>query len=131
MKYRGKQKINDHYWYYGDVIYIHHEAYIIEQSIDKGEYNSIKVVPETVTKCIDYVDIRGDDIYEGDIINIRKTRLSNIYSLKEGEEICVVESKHDFLCKLAKGEYKVDWNIIEILGNKWDNPHVLELCKKR
>lgn len=129
MKYRGKQTIDDHHWYYGDLIYTLFAAYIIEQS-DKGEYHSIKVVPETVTKCIDYVDINGDDIYEGDIINIRKTRLFDVYSLKEGEEICVVESKYDFLCKLTKDEHRAVWNIVEILGNKWDNPHVLELCKK-
>lgn len=122
MKYRGKQKINDHYWYCGDLIYIHHDAYIITQS-DKGECYSTKVAPETVTECIDYVDIRGDDIYKGDIIKIRK---SDIYSFEQDEEIYVVETKKGFLSRLTKCKYST----IEVLGNKWDNPYVLEMCKK-
>lgn len=122
MKYRGKQKINDHYWYCGDLIYIYHDAYIITQS-DKGECYSTKVAPETVTECIDYVDINGVDIYVGDIIKILK---SDIYSYKEDEEVYVVETKKGFLYRLTKRKF----NTIEVIGNIWDNPHVLELCKK-
>ena len=122
MKYRGKQKIGHHYWYCGDLIYTHHDIYIIYQS-GKGEYHSVKVVPVTVTECVDYVDIRGVDIYEGDIIKIRK---SDAHSSKQDEEICEVESRYDFLYKLTKYEC----NTIEVLGNRWDNPQLLELCKK-
>lgn len=120
--YRGKQKIDGYHWYCGDLIYIHHDAYIIE-SIDKGEYHSVKVVPETITESIDHVDIRGVDIYEGDIIKIRgfDVRLSEQY-----EETYVLETKKGFLSRLTKCKY----NTIEVLGNKWDNPHVLEMCKK-
>lgn len=117
MKYRGKQTIDGHHWYYGDLIYIHHDAYIIE-SIDKGEYRSIKVAPETVTKCIDYVDVRGTDIYESDIIKIQglDARLSEQY-----EEVYVLNTKNGFLSRLTRCRY----NIIEVLGNKWDNPELI------
>ena len=122
MKYRGKQKIGDHYWYCGDLIYIHHDAYIIMPS-DNGEYFSIKVVPETITKCIDYVDIRGVDVYVGDIVKIRGY---DIRWSEQNEEVYVVETKNGFLARLTKCKR----NIIEVLGNKWDNPHVIEMCKK-
>lgn len=122
MKYRGKQKINDHYWYCGDLLDARGVTYIVE-SIDKGEYHSIKVVPETVTQCLDYVDINGVDIYVGDIIKILK---SDIYSYKQDEEVYEVETKKGFLYRLTKYKY----NTIEVIGNKWDNPHVLEMCKK-
>lgn len=119
MKYRGKQKIGDYYWYCGDLIYIHHDAYIITQS-DKGECYSTKVAPETVTECIDYVDINGVDIYVGDIIKILK---SDIYSYKEDEEVYVVETKKGFLYRLTKRKF----NTIEVIGNIWDNPQLLEV----
>ena len=122
MKYRGKQIIDDHYWYYGDLIYVNRAAYIIEQS-DKKKYCSIKVVPVTVERCIDYVDVNGVDIYEGDIIKIRKF---DVHSSEQDEEICEVETRNNFLLKLTECKY----SIIEVVGNKWDNPHVLEMCKK-
>lgn len=124
MKYRGKQTINDHYWYYGDLIYVNRAAYIIMQSIDKGEYYSIKVVPVTVARCIDYVDIRGDDIYEGDIIKIRGF---DAHLSEQDEEFYEVETRNGFLSKLTECKS----SIIEVVGNKWDNPHVLEMCKRR
>lgn len=124
MKYRGKQTINDHRWYYGDVIYDMDAAYIIGQSFDKGEYFCVKVVLETVTKCIDYVDVNGDDIYEGDIIKIR--RYDTYASEQDGgyEAYYVLETKHGFLAKLTKSHY----NRVEVVGNKWDSSYLLERC---
>ena len=122
MKYRGKQIIDDHYWYYGDLIYVNRAAYIIEQ-FDKGEYCSIKVVPVTVARCIDYVDVNGVDIYEGDIIKIRGF---DRYWSEQNEEFYEVETRGGFLSKLTECKR----SIIEVVGNKWDNPHVLKMCKK-
>lgn len=121
MKYRGKCAINDHHWYYGDLLETRDAAYIIMQ-IDKGEYYSTKVVPETVTRCVDCVDINGVDIYVGDIIKIRG---SDAHWFGQDEKIYVVETKNGFLYKLTKCKY----NIIEVIGNKWDNPYLLELKK--
>lgn len=126
MKYRGKQTINDHRWYYGDVIYDMNDAYIIGQSFDKGEYFCVKVVPETVTKCIDYVDVNGDDIYEGDIIHILKYDTYASEQAEQYEAFFALETKHGFLSELTKGHY----SRVEVVGNKWDNPELLELCKE-
>ena len=38
MKYKGKQTIEDHRWYYGDIIYHKRAPYIIGQSFGEGEY---------------------------------------------------------------------------------------------
>lgn len=124
MKYRGKQTIDDHRWYYGDVIYHMHDAYIIGPSFDKGEYESIKVVPTTVVKCIDYVDVNGVDIYEGDIIKIQGYDTYASEQSKEYEAFYALETKHGFLAKLTKS----NCNRVEVVGNKWDNPYLLERC---
>lgn len=123
MKYRGKQTINDHRWYYGDVIYHMDAAYIIGQSFDRGEYFCVKVVLETVTKCIDYVDVNGDDIYEGDIITI--LNYDGYPSKSKHEEFYVLETKRGFLNQLRQSRF----SRVEVVGNKWDNPELLELCK--
>lgn len=126
MKYRGKCAINDHRWYYGDVIYHMDTAYIIGQSFDEGEYFSVKVVPTTVCKCIDYVDINGVDIYEGDIINIQGYDTYAFEQNKELEAFYALETKHGFLAKLTKS----NCSRVEVVGNKWDNTEILELCKE-
>lgn len=121
MKYRGKQRIDDHRWYYGDVIYTIDAAYIITKSTDKGEYFCVKVVPETVTKCIDFVDINGVDIYEGDIINIRRYDTYASEQDEAYEEFYAVETKHGFLSELMKSKC----NTIEVVGNIHDNKELL------
>ena len=126
MKYRGKHAIDDYRWSDGDIVYHIHTAYIIGQSFGTGEYYSIKVVPTTVARCIDYVDINGVDIYEGDIIKIQRYDAYPSKSDEECEEFYVLETKHDFLCKLTKSRF----SRVEVVGNKWDNPELLELCKE-
>lgn len=126
MKYKGKHAINDHRWYYGDVIYHMHAAYIVGQSFDEGEYFSIEVVPTTVVKCIDYADVNGIDIYEGDIINVRRYDAYPSKSDEECEEFYALETKLGFMCKLTKSRF----SRVEVVGNKWDNPELLELCKE-
>lgn len=123
MMYRGKQRVDDYRWYYGDLIRIRNDAYIITQSVYRGECYSTKVVPETIKESIDYVDVNGVDVFEGDIIKIRK---SDVYSSEQDEEIYVLETKKGFLYRLTKCKY----NTIEVIGNKWDNPHLLEMCDR-
>lgn len=123
MKYRAKQIIDDHYWYYGDLIRIRNDAYIITQSVYRGEYFSVKVVPETVTECIDYADVNGVDIYKGDIIKI--LHYDGYPSKSEHEEFYVLTTKRGFLNQLRKSRF----SSVEVVGNKWDNPYLLERCK--
>lgn len=124
MKYRGKHTINNHRWYYGDVIYHNQAAYITGPSFYEGEYFSVKVIPETVTDCIDYVDVNKVDIYKGDIIKI--LNYDGYPSKSEHEEFYALETKHGFLAKLTKSRF----SRVEVVGNKWDNPELLELCRE-
>lgn len=123
MKYKGKQTIDDHRWYYGDLIYHKRAPYIIGQSFGEGEYFSVKVVPTTVARCIDYADVNGVDIYEGDIIKIQRYDTYASEQAEVYEEFYVVETKHGFLSELTKGHY----NRVEVVGNKWDNKELLNM----
>ena len=126
MKYRGKCTINDHNWSYGDAFrgLRDTDAYIIGQSFCNGEYFSVKVVPETVTECIDYVDVNSVDIYKGDIIKI--LNYDGYPSKSEHEEFYVLTTKRGFLNRLRQSRF----SRVEVVGNKWDNPELLEMCKE-
>ena len=126
MKYKGKCTINGHKWYYGDLLDARDVAYIIGQSFYKGEYFSVKVVPTTVVKCIDYVDVNDVDIYEGDIIKMQGYSTYASEQDEEYEAYYVLETKHGFLAKLTKSCV----SRVEVVGNKWDNPELLEICKE-
>lgn len=126
MKYRGKHAIDDYSWSYGGDIFRGlrgTNAYIIGQSFSDGEYFSVEVVPETVTDCIDYVDVNGVDIYKGDIIKI--LNYDGYPSKSEHEEFYVVSTKRGFLNQLRKSRF----SRVEVVGNRWDNPELLEKCK--
>lgn len=126
MKYRGKHAIDDYRWSYGDIFYglRNTNAYIIGQSFSGGEYISVEVVPETVTDCIDYVDVNGVDIYKGDIIKI--LNYDGYPSKSKHEEFYIVGTKRGFLNQLRQSRF----SRVEVVGNKWDNPYLLEMCKE-
>lgn len=125
MKYRGKHAIDDYRWSYGDIFrgLRGTNAYIIGQSFSDGEYFSVEVVPETVTDCIDYVDVNGVDIYKGDIIKI--LNYDGYPSKSKHEEFYVVSTKRGFLNQLRQSRF----SRVEVVGNRWDNPELLEKCK--
>ena len=120
--YRGKDKENGE-WRYGlpyapkDI----KEAFIIvkiEMRTNKSHsiYQNYEVIPETIGKLV----VLPQQIYEADICE------QNIY----GDKIIgVVEYDPEaaaYGLKNSDGFWQIDKNNIKILGNKFDNPELLQ-----
>lgn len=128
IKFRGKiknPKVNK--WVYG---YLADECYISE----KNELGYTPIRKETIGQYTGLKDKNGKEIYEGDIVLIdaytyTEPEFSEEYLVEYNELLGMWELKNLEDNKDIKtfedlnGWYKLD---VELLGNKWDNPELLE-----
>ena len=117
IKFRGKS-LNDKQWAFGD--YKYDGTYIGNQRVD----------PCTSTQFTGMQDVKGNDIYEGDIVHLTYKRLHNqdrnAYVLyKDGEWQCQTADKEANSAYLFPG-YKAGVYEIEVIGNIFDTPEKLE-----
>lgn len=90
--------------------------------------NIIQVIPETVGQFTGLTDKNGKKIFEGDIVKFKDyDKLTFICEVKYIEEVAM------FMIAVCKVHNGVMWNFIdadlenvEVIGNKWDNPELLE-----
>lgn len=75
------------------------------------------VDPETVGQWTGLVDKNDKKIFEGDIVECWGRRVSVIY------DIDYAEFEFDDIIELS---LCVDYKECEVIGNKWDNPELLE-----
>ena len=125
--FRGK-RVDNGEWVYSSFI-MHdkeHKVLLAEVELFDGE-KWRAVDPETVGQFIGLTDKNGKKIFEGDIIKDNGLR---IYMIGYNEELM----KYAFLYyhKELKNLYcggfvsKTDGKSIEVIGNKWDNPELVE-----
>lgn len=119
IEFRGKRKDNGQ-WVYGNLIIDEDRYYIcldINEHIKRDDYEvyMVEVIPETIGQHTGRKDNEGNKIYTDDIV-------------KSGEEIGLVVFDEHYLGYFVNFEeqeplYDV---YIEKIGNKIDNPELLE-----
>lgn len=115
-------------WFYGDLIRGYpSRTFIGFWANDK--YHKVQVNPETVGQFIERNDKNDDELYEGDIIKIPEGYTGDHYYSQ-----CIAYIAYD------GGEYyahnpkdsagfigqEFSWEDVEKIGNKHDNPELLE-----
>ena len=116
-------------WVRGSVIEKDTGTFIIYY--ENGIEGRFKIIPETVGRCTGLKDINGVKIFEGDIV---KDERGNIGVILYSKHFC--EWRIDFYKgrkDLLLSKFGVDiftWiypeMLLEIIGNKYDNPDLLE-----
>lgn len=151
IKFRGKSKMpqeemddinipHKNGWVFGNLIIDGGEAYIVSEVIEcDSEYIAldwwVKVHTETVGQYTGLKDKNGKEIYKGDIVhclevstNITREYVSEVFF--EGGCWLVHESK---VCDVELYLYdnsnptKIPLTEIEVLGNIYENPELLEV----
>jgi uncharacterized phage protein (TIGR01671 family) len=116
--FRGKSRDTGK-WFFGNLSFYGHKAYIDTTPIDGGKYNKI-VIPETVGQCTGLKDKNGTLIFEGDIVKCRYGEINFIAKIEFYKSGFYVMNGCQMLALYAA----VD---VEILGNIHDNPELLEV----
>lgn len=140
--FRGKTKANhivDGYWLYGDLVHLVYNEGLVFM------FNELQILdevdPETVGQYTGLKDTNGKRIFEGDIVKLTDKSFGNKWkavvefgnpngNYTWGWQLKPIgKAKNvntDILCWVEMEETGA---FCEIIGNKWDNPELLEVKK--
>ena len=120
IKFRAKSIENDN-WVYG---YYVGEVDMFPPSIITEDGKSIPVIKETIGQYTGFDDKNGQEIYEDDIIRYSYSALHK-YGCNIITEVRYLENTGFYPFVMQYG--RVDIEKLEIIGNKYDNPELLEV----
>ena len=124
--FRGK-RIDNGEWMIGNLIQTDDGVYIIQNYVPSYFVKYYEVVPSTICQCTGLKDKNGNLIWENDIVRTVYDGNEHIY------QVVWDESELDFKATNGKENYESNFEYlpccdeIEILGNCFDNPELLEV----
>lgn len=127
IKFRGQKK-NIGEWVEGG-IYEENETFYIRRKTDfpNNVYFSYAVETETVGQFTGLKDINGKEIYEGDVCKIYFNYCSDKIGVVYFENGCFyVDDKHPSGNLPLKSFREGENNTLEVIGNIYDNPELLQ-----
>lgn len=144
IRFRGK-RVDTQEWVYGDLCHGYNgRVYIVYDNDfthircwrDDGELSSdrfFEVTPESVGQYTGLKDKNGVEVYEGDTVTANWYDYEELNSTTTGETVyCEGSCAYRIWDEDNKVMTDIDghgcyaWDI-EVIGNKWDNPELLEV----
>jgi len=128
IKFRGKS-IETGEWVYGYYVYTHARHRIIYEDYE-GFYCEEEVDPETVGQYISLKDYAGDDIYEGDIVEVvisnKPKRFEVLWDEGGAMFLFAPLFKTKPMGAIDFYELEDEYGKVIVIGNKFENPELLE-----
>jgi uncharacterized phage protein (TIGR01671 family) len=127
--FRGKRRYTDE-WRYGHLAHINGSNFIIDSGATMGydgmdEYEEIE--RKTVGQYTGLKDKNGKPIFEGDIAVVKQLNLTDHITIGYENGAFLAVPRNGFIYERTLWDYWYnDWDI-EIVGNIYDDPELLEV----
>jgi uncharacterized phage protein (TIGR01671 family) len=125
--FRGKQ-IDNGEWIQGYLYGIWERRYIL-WGMTNDIPNMVEVDPETVCQCTGLKDKNGKLIWENDVCD-RKEEYPEIVKYNKGDwtlDYSYPKDRESGYCYCNLGFYVLERKCVEVIGNVFDNPELLEV----
>lgn len=126
-RYLFKAKFDDSdRWVKGQLVEVNDTYLIIPNHASKilagwfSTSNIIEVKKDTICRCTGREDKNGKLIWENDIVKINNSKVNTLITFRDFEIICTIPNEKYYKHRL---EYDTEY---EVIGNKFDNPELLE-----
>lgn len=96
------------------------ESYYFYAKDSLGFFCRCVVDASTICQCTGLKDKNGNLIWENDIVKINNSKVNTVITFRDFEIICTIPNEKYYKHRL---EYDTEY---EVIGNKFDNPELLE-----